>query len=295
MFQDIFPHKFDNQYVVAPPDADSYLVQMQGHSVLMRVVDQEIALPRYRELRAETLCITYLFSISQERFFLAQGILSDSVMDGLKTQGYAFHDIKLLHQCTPKWLSFAVATAYQLGSWYENNRLCGRCGGEMQKAEDERMLCCGNCKNMVYPKICPAVIVGVLHRDRILLTKYADPQLSEKYALIAGFAEIGETIEDVVLREVMEETGLHVKNLRYYKSQPWPFSDTLLFGFFCETDGVDTIVLDSHELSVAKWATQDEISQDPGNVSLTYEMMTLFQQRGRGVLSQTTNLKGIQL
>ena len=67
---------------------------------------------------------------------------------------------------------------------------------------------------------------------------------SDRYALIAGFAEIGETIEETVQREVMEETGVKVKNIRYYKSQPWPFSDSLLFGFFCELDGSDEISMD---------------------------------------------------
>ena len=98
-----------------------------------------------------------------------------------------------------------------------------------------------------------------------------------RYALIAGFAEIGETIEETVAREVMEEVGLKVKNIRYYKSQPWSFSDTLLMGFFAELDGDDRIRLDENELSVAKWCTREEVPADDG-VSLTREMMRVFKE-----------------
>lgn len=95
---------------------------------------------------------------------------------------------------------------------------------------------CPQCKNTVYPKICPAVIAAVHDGDRLLLTRYRGRPF-KKYALIAGFNEIGESIEDTVHREVMEEAGLRVKNLRFYKSQPWVFTDTLLMGFVCELDG----------------------------------------------------------
>ena len=130
---------------------------------------------------------------------------------------------------------------------------------------------------MEYPKISPAVIVGVIHKDRILMSKYAGNRASH-YALIAGFAEIGETIEETVRREVYEEVGLHVKNLRYYKSQPWSFSDSLLFGFFAELDGDDeTITLDTRELSTAAWFTREEAPAQPLNISLTSEMIWKFK------------------
>ena len=88
-------------------------------------------------------------------------------------------------------------------------------------------------------------------RKEKILSKYEGRDLKQ-YALIAGFAEIGETIEETVHREVMEEVGLKVKNLRYYKSQPWSFSGTLLFGFFCDVDGDDTLTVDHKELSIAQ-------------------------------------------
>ena len=126
------------------------------------------------------------------------------------------------------------------------------------------------------PVLCPAVIVGITNGDKIILSKYEGRRF-KRYALIAGFAEIGETIEETVHREVMEEVGLKVKNLRYYKSQPWSFSGTLLFGFFCDVDGDDTLTVDHEELSMAQWVERDKIPDQGNNISLTKEMMMLFR------------------
>ena len=134
---------------------------------------------------------------------------------------------------------------------------------------------CPACGQREYPKLNPAVIVAVTEGDKLLLTKYAGRAYT-KYALIAGYTEIGETVEETVQREVMEEVGLKVKNIRYYKSQPWSFTDTLLMGFFVEVDGDDTIRLDENELQVAKWCSREEIPENDG-ISLTREMMEVFK------------------
>ena len=133
---------------------------------------------------------------------------------------------------------------------------------------------------MEYPKLCPAVIVAVTHGDRLLLSKYAG-RGHTNYALIAGFAEIGETIEETVKREVMEEVGLKVKNLRYYKSQPWSFTDTLLFGFYVDLDGEEDITLDREELALAQWFDRDKLPEPASNGSLTSEMITMFRNGER--------------
>jgi NAD+ diphosphatase len=97
--------------------------------------------------------------------------------------------------------------------------------------------------------------------------------------LVAGFAEIGETLEETVAREVHEEVGLKVKNITYYKSQPWGTAADMLTGFFCEVDGDDTIRMDDGELKIAKWVTPDEIELQPDDFSLTNEMMKVFKSR----------------
>ena len=135
---------------------------------------------------------------------------------------------------------------------------------------------CPSCGRTIYPRIIPAVIVGVINGDKILLTKYAGRDVPF-YALIAGFTEIGETFEETVKREVMEEAGIRVKNIRYYKSQPWGIVDDLLAGFYCDVDGDPTIHMDKNELKEAGWHTRDEIVLQPTDHSLTNEMMTRFK------------------
>ena len=108
------------------------------------------------------------------------------------------------------------------------------------------------------------------------MSKYAG-RAYKKYALLAGFTEIGETVEETVAREVMEEVGLKVRNIRYYKSQPWAFSDTLLMGFYCDLDGSDKITLDRDELSLAEWFEREEIPVEPSRDSLTNEMIMKFK------------------
>ena len=136
---------------------------------------------------------------------------------------------------------------------------------------------CPSCGNHEYPVLCPAVIVGITNGDKIILSKYEGRRF-KRYALIAGFAEIGETIEETVHREVMEEVGLKVKNLRYYKSQPWSFSGSLLAGFYCDVDGDPSITLDREELSVAEWFDRGSLPETPNLISLTGEMIECFRQ-----------------
>ena len=147
----------------------------------------------------------------------------------------------------------------------------------MEHDEKIRMLKCPKCGNQVFPKIAPAVIVGVTDNDKILLTKYADREY-KRYALIAGFTEIGETIEETVAREVFEETGVHIKDITYYKSQPWGYDGNVLMGFFAKLDGDRKITIDEDELSVAEWVNYKDVPDDEEKISLTREMMTYFRK-----------------
>ena len=121
--------------------------------------------------------------------------------------------------------------------------------------------------------------MGVTDGNRILLTKYAVKHSKfRNYALVAGYAEVGETLEETVSREVMEEVGLKVKNIRYYKSQPWAFTGTLLVGFYCDVDGNTTIQLDENELSEGTWFEREDIPTNTSTISLTSEMIEYFRK-----------------
>ena len=276
MIQDIYPRVFNNEYKEQKPEMNSRVFFFHRNKVLAAFTGNEMHIPFYYEIEKcgiEGLNFIYLFSIDKTAFFLAD------MQNELDIAPFRYEKISILRSARPKDLVFAGLTAYQLYNMYQNNRYCGRCGSLLERDHNERVLYCNSCHNKVYPKIAPAVIVGVTNGDRILMTKYAGREYT-RYALIAGFTEIGETVEETVTREVMEETGLKVKNITYYKSQPWAIDSNILLGFFAELDGDDTIILDKAELAVAEWLSRSEIMEEDDDFSLTREMIIKFKNGG---------------
>lgn len=272
MIQEIAPYKFDNVFHAAPIQKGDCLLYYKKREILVRHDETGICFPKYEEADASTCGdAIYLFSIDNQRFYWTEQ------MDEALLEKYTFENIQLMRQAQPKHLAFAAVTGMQLSAWYGSRRFCGRCGSKMLHSEKERMMYCPECHQMEYPKISPAVIIAVTHGNRLLLSKYAGREY-KKYALLAGFAEIGETIEETVKREVMEEVGLKVKNLRYYKSQPWSFTDTLLMGFYAELDGDEGITLDQQELAMAEWFEREELPVKYEDCSLTNEMIMAFKE-----------------
>ena len=274
MIQDIAPHKYDNAYKPVPPEKDSIALYYEKRAVLLKRTKDEIIYPTFADLERLNDDIyedyTYLFSIDDQRFYLVREINLEPLAD------YNMENIEIFREAEPQYRAFAGITGYQLYNWYESRRYCGRCGTRMEKDKKERMMFCPECHNMEYPKICPATIIGVRNGNRLLMSKYAGRSY-KKYALLAGFVEVGETMEETVAREVMEEVGLKVKNVTYYKSQPWSFSDTVLMGFYADLDGDDTVTLDEEELALAEWFEREEIPVEPSRDSLTNEMIMKFK------------------
>ena len=302
MIQDIYPSRLNNQYVECSPADSDVVFFFQGSSLLAKFIDEEtLVYPQYDEFvkgitltdktdSVDKYTFTYLLSVDDTRYFLAEknnellkgqyaGEMADaSIHDEYDTllEGFSFIGVNSFRKAKPKATAFAAITAYHIYGWYRDNHFCGRCGHPTVHDSKERMLRCPVCGNMIFPKICPAVIVAVTDNDRILLTKYAG-RTYRNYALIAGFNEAGETLEQTVEREVMEEVGLRVKNIRYYKSQPWGLSGSVLSGFFCELDGDDKITLQEDELSLGTWVKADELDLEDDGISLTREMILKFR------------------
>lgn len=276
MIQDIAPHIYSNEYKNIPPEKNSFVLYFKDQQVLtVKKQEGETGFPRFQDLDELNDGLyedsIYLFSIDEDRFYLADDISYPPLAHFEMANTQEFRTMKPLHT------AFAGITGFQLYNWYRSRRYCGGCGRRMVPDGKERMMKCPKCGQMEYPKICPAVIVGITHGNRLLMSKYAGREY-KKYALIAGFNEVGESIEDTVRREVMEEVGLKVKNIRYYKSQPWSFTDTLLMGFFCDLDGEEEITLDREELAMAEWFEREDIPVTEKNISLTNEMIIKFKK-----------------
>ena len=211
----------------------------------------------------------YLFSVAGAGVFLAQDALEG-------TELLHYLPVRTFRSMGDPVQAFAGITGCHLWKWYEANRFCGRCGAALVDKADERALCCPHCGHVVYPSIAPAVIAAITDGERLLLTRAAQGAY-RRDALVAGYVEIGETLEAALLREVREETGLQVADLRYIASQPWGFSGSLLAGFFCRLQGSPAIRLLDGELGQARWVSRGELPAQPHPMSLTRTMMELFR------------------
>ena len=276
MLQDIGSGRFHNQYMNCSPEPEDTVLLYRDDSVLVCASGEPIRLPCFRELSPalRDLTFRYAFSIDERRCFYADAF--DEEDAGTLPDGLIFLPSREYRNMEPRAAAFLCSVGESLHRWHRSNRFCGRCGAPMTDSASERARVCPACGLTVYPKICPAVIVAVCDGDRLLLTKYRG-RAFQRYALVAGFNEIGETIEETVHREVLEETGIRVKSLRFYKSQPWVLTDSLLMGFFCQLDGPDRITLQEDELSVAQWFSRDDLPADHSGISLTGEMIEVFR------------------
>lgn len=272
MIQDIFPHKLENQYDPdAAPTMESYVLCVREGSVLVKQ-GETLTFPRVSEIGMDH-AYTFLFRLDGEQFFLFQEKEAPKM-----PEGYSFVNARTLRNegGMEKHMIYAMVTGKHLADWYGDMQFCGRCGAKMEHAKTERAMKCSACGYRAYPRIMPAVIVGVTNGEKIVLTKY---RTGVSYnALIAGFTEIGETVEETVRREVKEEVGLEVKNIRYYKSQPWGVANDILLGFYCDVDGDTTIHMDENELKYAEWVERENIVLQPNDFSLTNEMMKMFKE-----------------
>ena len=277
MIQDIGNHVYDRSYSLRCAEKEDFaLCYRQGKVLLRRVAQNEWALPRFADFPAE-ICPDLT---AARHFFALDGVgcyLCDpDPTEETLPEGWEYCSAQALRTVRPMEVAFAAITGAQLDRWYKTRAFCGRCGAKMNPSQIERAMVCPDCGLIEYPKICPAVIVAVTDGDKLLLTRYADRPYRGP-ALIAGFVEVGETLEDTVRREVLEEVGLHVKNIRYYKNQPWSFTDTLLVGYYCDLDGEAEIHIDRNELCEGVWVERAELPVRENDVSLTAEMIEMFR------------------
>lgn len=155
----------------------------------------------------------------------------------------------------------------QLAEFYRSHKYCGYCGHEMHPGKSEWAMLCNHCHERYYPQIAPCIIVAIRHQDKILLAQH-NRHRNGVYTVLAGFVEVGETLEQAVAREVMEESNIRIKNLRYVTSQPWPFPQSLMTAYMAEYDSGE-LKIDPKELLDAGWYRYDQLPllPPPGTVA----------------------------
>ncbi len=194
--------------------------------------------------------------------------------------GMAFRDLRVLYGNMDEALHAAAGRAVQIVEWDRTHQYCGVCGKPTELSATDRSRICPDCKIPQFPRLAPAMIVAVERGDEILLAR--SPHFPAGiYSVLAGFVEPGESAEEAVAREVMEEAGIRVKDVRYFGSQPWPYPNSLMLGF---TAGYDSgeIRIEEEEIEDARWFKADEMPNFfPGRMSISQWLIHDFLERHR--------------
>lgn len=195
-------------------------------------------------------------------------------------RGMSFQGLRSLFGMLDEDLYKAAGFALQILNWDKISRYCGHCAAPLRDKEDERAKICPQCGLVTYPRISPAVIVSVIRDHQILLAHSSRFPISRLYSVLAGYAEFGESLEETIIREVREEVRIEVKNIRYFGSQPWPYSNSLMVAFTAEYAGGE-IRADHFEITDAGWFAADNLPSLPGRGSIARELIESFCQTCR--------------
>ncbi|MDT8284326.1 MAG: NAD(+) diphosphatase, partial [Thermovirgaceae bacterium] len=169
---------------------------------------------------------------------------------------------------------FEAGRAFQLMEWSRKNKFCGQCGALMRESDSETARECPECKMTSYPPVSPAVIVAVRKGASLLLAR--SPGFPKgRYSVLAGFVEPGETLEETIEREIMEEVSVRVKNIKYFGSQPWPFPHSLMIGFTAEWASGE-IRIDGVEIEDAGWYEPGSFPEMPPGISISRRLIENF-------------------
>jgi len=177
------------------------------------------------------------------------------------------------HLPEPVWMW--AGRAMQILDWRQQHQYCGRCGEKTVEQHGEFAMLCPACGLRSYPRLTPAVIMAVTGGGEILLGRSRHFP-GGMYSTLAGFVEPGETLEEAVRREVFEETGIAVVGIRYFGSQPWPFPNSLMVGFFAQADGDQAIHPNCDELEDARWFSPDNLPLLPDRMSIARRLIDAF-------------------
>ncbi|ANF81423.1 NADH pyrophosphatase [Acinetobacter sp. NCu2D-2] len=248
----------------------AYIFQQQ-----QLLVDQDFQLPRVESLASD-------LQVSSGDQVIARDLLpNEPIPEGLQ--------LVPIRQLLQYWTTsqFEQASrAIQLLEWRRNHRFCSHCGTPTQPHATEHAMVCPACHYRQYPRVQPCVITVITRgEDEILLAKNARNKTSQMYGLIAGFVEVGETLEEAVRRETEEEVGLKLKNIQYLASQPWPFPSNLMIAFKAEYAGGD-LKLQEEEISDAAFFKFDQLPEIPFKGSIAHAMIMHVTQ-GQPVADDT--------
>ncbi len=263
--------------VVSPPEKNqlSYWFAFQNDNLMVKVEDNRAKVPKVYDLddlNIQPVCEHYLGTLNGEHCYaveLPPGMLWPENM--------SFMGLRELFVLMDEDIFKVAVNAVQVVAWGQTHQFCGRCGAKTETKPDERAKVCPQCNHHSFPRITPAIMVGILKENQILLAanRMFPPDF---YSVLAGFMEPGETLEECIVREVREEVGVEVKNIKYFGSQPWPFPNSLMIAFTADYAGGD-IVVDGNEIVKAGWYSADNLPKRPtGGISVASKLIDWFKE-----------------
>lgn len=253
-------------------DEDMWFIYKDG-KLMVKSNEEGIDLIRYKDIKKMNLDLDYvqcMGGLDRINCFYAE------LRDASPSEGIKFMDLRSLMFFLDEDTFSIAAKGLLLLNWEKNNKFCGKCGFKMVRKEShtERALICPKCGFTTWPRTSPAIIVAVTKGDKLLLghNKGFDEGM---YSVIAGFVEMGENFEKCVKREVFEETGIKIKNIKYFGNQPWPFPNSMMIGFTAEyLEG--EIKVDGEEITHADWFTKNEIPKYKVSKSIGSSLIEWF-------------------
>lgn len=274
MLHEIAPHEFNNQYQAGYKSAESdYILHYRNNMVVLKQYANAYHLPQKSDFKEviKDSSLTFLFTFNKVACFLFEDEFE------VTNEHLRLVETNFFRTTQQQAIAWVVIAGYHLQSWYTQNKFCGRCGSPTLHKQTERALECHKCKHTIYPRISPAIIVAIVCNDKILLARNTS-FIGGWYSLIAGYADIGESLEETVRREVKEEVGIDVTNIRYYNSQPWPPSGSIMIGFVAEADANQAIIIDGNEIAEAAWFSRGGLPKHSLNLSIAGEMIEKFER-----------------
>ena len=266
---------FESTHIAPADAADAFYIVVSGDDLLIKDDDGDItpvSADDWRWCGLEAISEHCLGVVNQVPIYAVE--VADDVDE---PEGFGFESLWWFLSKVDSDLFYLLGRAKQIIDWQRTHRFCGQCGGETRLSEGDRSYRCDTCRQFFYPRLSPSIIVCVNKGTDILLAKNVNAR-GNFYSTLAGFVEPGESIETTVHREVYEEVGIRVKNLRYFSSQSWPFPNSLMLGFHAEYESGE-IRIQEEELADAQWFPFDQLPNPPAMISISGWLINDFVQR----------------
>jgi NAD+ diphosphatase len=247
----------------------------QDNKLLVQQQSSQLTIPSlvdFAELRLPVLRQHYLGQLDSQHCYtveLAEGVIPP--------EGTAFEGLRQVYGRLDEDLFWVAGRAVQIIDWDRTHQFCSRCGIRVRTHPTERAKECPQCGLLHFPRLAPAIIVLVERGHEMLLAR-SRRFPTVMYSTLAGFVEPGETLEQAVAREVKEETGILIKDIRYFGSQPWPFPHSLMIGFTAAYEGGE-ITLEDEENIDARWVSADQLPALPGKISIARKLIDWFLEK----------------